>query len=775
MRIRHKILLGVLLSALIPLTAGGVYYAIHLRLSAATASLHAIDQVFRAVLDLAILSNSLGHGDEAQTLRQWQEQHAAMACLILAIDRDEPEIAALAGQLSHKHLALGGLFDSLAGSQAAGPAEDAATRERRARRAEQLTGQLQSMLADAQDLKDRSHLRFMTVQEALSRQGLLTLTVMALGLMVVLGVLYRGMTRPLAELHRGAVRLGQGELAYRVPLAAADEFGEMAGAFNHMAAQLEAARAVLDEEAAARRQTEEELRQAKDELERYFAVIPDLLCVAAPDGSFQKLNPAWTTTLGYPLEELLATPLAARIHPDDLAEMERHLAGEPTRAFTNRYRHRDGSWRWLEWNATPAAGGRLYAAARDITARRAAEEALRESQQMFALFMRHTPVYTFIKRLENGVSRSLAVSDNYRDMLGVSAREMIGKTMEELFPLDFARKITADDFAVVASGQVLELDEDFGGRHYTTIKFPIVRPDGSTLLAGFTIDITRRRRAEEQLRELNRTLEARVEEETRARLDKERLLVQQSKLAAMGEMLGAIAHQWRQPLNAVAVIVQDVQDAFSAGLLDGAYLRRATTQAMAQICFMSRTIDDFRNFFQPDKARTLFDAKKAVVRVLELLSPQLASHDILWSLTCLVHQTSFGPGEEVEECPAMHLYGFENELKQVFLSLLGNAQDAILARRAACGQPEHGRVQVSFAREDSRVVIRVADNGGGIPDLLLDRVFEPYFSTKEPGQGTGIGLYMAKMIIEKNMGGSLSVRNTGDGAELQVALGGPQS
>jgi len=296
---------------------------------------------------------------------------------------------------------------------------------------------------------------------------------------------------------------------------------------------------------------------------------------------------------------------------------------------------------------------------------------------------------------------------------------------------------------------------------------------------GTIQDITARKVAEEalqdkthQLEDLTRNLEQKVAAEIASRSRNEQLLVQQSKMAAMGEMLGAIAHQWRQPLNTLGMCVQNIGDVCAQGDLDRPYIDKTIRKSMDQIRHMSATIDDFRNFFLPDKERSRFDAMAAVGDVLSLLSAQLTANGIGFRLTCHTHGRSFERLGELEVCPEKTIDGFRNEFGHVILNLVINARDAIAARREAARDkaPGTGLITFDFFNRDGTVVIEVGDSGSGISEAIMPRIFEPYFTSKDASKGTGIGLYMSKIMIEDHMKGSLGARNGPAGAVFSITL-----
>ena len=250
-----------------------------------------------------------------------------------------------------------------------------------------------------------------------------------------------------------------------------------------------------------------------------------------------------------------------------------------------------------------------------------------------------------------------------------------------------------------------------------------------------------------KLQNLNINLEHKVKEEIEKSRQKDKLLQQQSKLAAMGEMIGAIAHQWRQPLNALAIRIQNLEDDYEEGLIDRKFLNGFIKENMNIIKFMSKTIEDFRNFFAPSKEKQEFDVKTAIQKVVDIQKAQLTNHNIALEIK----------GE------SFIINGYESEFKQVILNIINNAKDAIIDDKI-----ENGKITVEL--NSSIKSIKIKDNANGIPKEIKERIFEPYFTTKEEGKGTGIGLYMSKIIIEKNLGGTLELLDSDEGAVFEIRV-----
>ncbi|QWR76706.1 ATP-binding protein [Candidatus Magnetomonas plexicatena] len=270
-------------------------------------------------------------------------------------------------------------------------------------------------------------------------------------------------------------------------------------------------------------------------------------------------------------------------------------------------------------------------------------------------------------------------------------------------------------------------------------------------------ELTERKRIENELRfntalleELNRTLEERVNEESSKRMEQEKMLIQQSRLASMGEMIGNIAHQWRQPINVISLILYKLNRAYGDNTLTQEMMTTSVTKGQKLIEGMSSTIDDFRNFFRPDKVRENFHLAASVKNTLSLFDASFKNSDINVNL-------------DVKEDGVVN--GYPNEFSQALLNLFSNAKDVIVEKSI-----HPGLVSIQVGINDNKAFLKFCDNGGGIPQNVIERIYDPYFTTKEQGKGTGVGLYMSKMIIENNMNGRLTVRNVDNGAEFLIEL-----
>jgi PAS domain S-box-containing protein len=265
------------------------------------------------------------------------------------------------------------------------------------------------------------------------------------------------------------------------------------------------------------------------------------------------------------------------------------------------------------------------------------------------------------------------------------------------------------------------------------------------------IDITERKEAEAELRRLNNGLESKVQDEVAKNREKDLLLMRQSRLVGMGEMVGNIAHQWRQPLNALAIRVQDMQLAYVLGEVDNEFVNDYKHESMKLINYMSQTIEDFRNFFKPDKQKELFSVLSSIEDAYSLTKDNLKIKSIHVGLFEYNDQF-FG-------------FGYKNEFAQVILNILANATDALM------NKPVDDRsIMVDITSEVDFVKISICDNAGGIPEDIIDKIFDPYFTTKHKAQGTGLGLYMSKMIIERNMNGRICAYNTQNGACFEILV-----
>jgi len=253
-----------------------------------------------------------------------------------------------------------------------------------------------------------------------------------------------------------------------------------------------------------------------------------------------------------------------------------------------------------------------------------------------------------------------------------------------------------------------------------------------------------------ELRELNSSLELRVDEAIRSKREKEKMLIQQSKMAAMGDMISMIAHQWRQPLNQMSYVLMNIESSYEYKEMTPQYMDEKVKEGTKLLEYMSHTIDDFKNFFRPDKEQTKENVSEVIENSIALIKKSFDAHKIE---VVVAYQSQ----------RSMMLY--RNELIQVLLNLLSNAKDAVVMAEVA-----NPLIHIVLREQVGGLIIEVCDNATGVSVDIIDKIFEPYFSTKSEKNGTGLGLYMTKTIVEEHLNGKIFVENREQGACFTVLL-----
>jgi signal transduction histidine kinase len=255
----------------------------------------------------------------------------------------------------------------------------------------------------------------------------------------------------------------------------------------------------------------------------------------------------------------------------------------------------------------------------------------------------------------------------------------------------------------------------------------------------------------EKQRHIEANLEERIAEEVERNKQQQLFIMHQNRLAIMGELISMIAHQWRQPLHALAALIQVHVIKYHRGELDENEVEKFKKNTALQIDNMSKTINDFRDFFRPSHKRETFSVNATINETVQLVKPMFSEHKI---------------DLEVHMPETIMIRNFSHSLSQALLNIINNAKDAIVEKR-----PQKRKVTVTLSRTaENKALITIEDTAGGIDEAIADKIFDPYFSTKDEKHGTGLGLYMAKKIIEEQMDGLLLFSNETEGAKFAVLL-----
>ena len=536
--------------------------------------------------------------------------------------------------------------------------------------------------------------------------------------------------------------------------------------------------------------------QAELELDHFFTLSIDLLCIADFEGYFKRVNPAWERTLGYSSQELTERPFIDFVHPEDKEvtsrEAQRLVDGGETISFENRYICKDGSIVWLLWNAAPQMDRRLiYAAARDQTRRKRREQQVRDIQNFLDSIVENLPITIFVKDARD--LRFVLFNKAGQELLGHTNDQLIGKNDYDFFPKTEADFFTAKDRAVLESGQLMEIPEEpmatpHGHRILHTKKIPILDGAGKpAYLLGISEDITERKRDEETLRQQNALLTELAQAERTASEALKRAqsqMIQTEKLAAMGQLIAGVAHEINNPLafvsNNFAVmqreyvfltklleLYQSADPTISSGdphlksriaeladQIDLPYvltnipeLLKRSREGMQRI---QQIVSDLREFSRQDSSPEMqsgVDVNAGVQSALNILSGRAKR-----------------AGVEVrsELSPLPTITAQPTKISQVVLNLVANAIDAC---RAGCAVTVR-----TTPTEEGGVEIRVIDNGSGIRPEIIEKIFDPFFTTKPQGEGTGLGLSISHGIVAEH-GGTIRVESeVGKGTIFIVRL-----
>jgi len=253
-----------------------------------------------------------------------------------------------------------------------------------------------------------------------------------------------------------------------------------------------------------------------------------------------------------------------------------------------------------------------------------------------------------------------------------------------------------------------------------------------------------------ELEEHNKELEKKVEEEVAKNRAKDKLMFQQSKMASMGEMLGNISHQWRQPLMEISSLFLPIEAKLQMNMpLDNNELQETISKLNEITKYMSTTIDDFRNFFAKDKEKIHFELLEQINSTVNIISGSLKAYDIKLDII-------------IQKNPTM--LGYKNEYSQVLINIINNARDVLVQRKI-----KNPQIKIIISEINGNIVTSIHDNAGGVSVKPIEKIFDPFF-TNEKTNGSGIGLFMSKLIIENNMDGNLKVENKNDGALFTIII-----
>jgi PAS domain S-box-containing protein len=386
---------------------------------------------------------------------------------------------------------------------------------------------------------------------------------------------------------------------------------------------------------------------------------------------------------------------------------------------------------WLTLSIIAVISAILVLLATNVVRRKKSELALTNQLKFIGVLIDTIPNPMNYKNL-NG--QYVGCNKAFADLLGKKKEDILGKSVFDFFPKDWSKEQRQKDKELLKN----EATDNF--------EMTLHLPNGKSRVMTY-----------------NKTVYSNIDgkiggivtvmDDVTERNQQKQFLIQQSKLAEMGEMVGAIAHQWNEPLVELSAILQDMEFSYTQGEMSERKMRDFVNESMIQIQYMSQTHKDFRNFLKPSTQKSLFCAKKALNEVLEIIGRQVFYSHIKLNVKC--------------EYDYVQVFGYENEFKQVLLNLINNAKNKIVKTKKG------KNININIEAKEDSAHISIRDDAGAISKEIIDFIFDPYFTTNK--DGTGLGLYMAKVIIEDKMGGHINAYNYFNSAVFNIVVPNKES
>ena len=467
--------------------------------------------------------------------------------------------------------------------------------------------------------------------------------------------------------------------------------------------------------------------------------VENLIFVKDADFRYLECNGAFENFIGHSKDELIGK--------DDYDFFDKGLA-DKFRAKDVEMFNREGSAESLEW--TTFSDGRevylytilnplrnedgkaigLVGNAVDLTKQKRLEDELRSAKQEFEKFMEYVPASILIKDENLRITYANSKAKSF-----FNGKDIVGLKAEDLLSAEDIVTVNNIDARILEENSVDEVAEytysDNEKRVSRTMGF-VIEDEGRNKIGTIIVDITHEHEMKEELH------------------NKEELMIAQSRHAAMGEMISMIAHQWRQPISVISMDANNILADIELETIEEKTLKSASEDILKQTQELSKTIDDFRNFFRPEKEAQEVVVKELFDDALAVIGKSLENSQVEFTL-------------EIDENKKITTYS--RELMQVFINIIKNAKEALVDKGV-----NNKKISI-FTKEDKEYfTLRICDNAGGVKVENMENIFDPYFTTKGEKNGTGLGLYMSKTIVEKHLQGSLSVENNGEGACFIISL-----